>query len=629
MTESRSQTDDRQRVLDATDIVRLVGEHLSLKAKGREFVGLCPFHDDHKPSMFVAPHKQIYHCFSCGAGGNAIDFMINYHRIDFREALRLLAERGGIELAPPKKRDDAPTDEAGAEISRADLTRANQLALDFFRTILKHPEHGAAARAAVEARGISPEMAERFELGAAPDRWEGLLLTARKRGFAPAVMLEAGLARARSSEGGGHYDAFRNRLIFPILDQIGRPMAFGGRIIDPEDEPKYINSPETRLFDKSSTLYGIRQAFRAIQTERRAIVTEGYTDVIACHQQGFENVVATLGTALTPRHATVLRRLCDEVVLLFDGDAAGMKAADRAVEVFFAEPLDVKIAVLPDGQDPDDLFRTDGGKDRFTEAIESAADALEYRFERRKREMADAGVSGRARMVQEDLQRLVELGLEGLNPIRRRLVIRRLASLAGVDEQTIIEAMPRRRRRERPEAATTGSAAPDRRLSAAEHALGCLLCEPSLRLTIDGPERDVWAPSAYPPGPAQVVAEVFQAAAERAEQEEEAGEPTLSVVLAMLDDAEARRFATHLAAATERSTDNDDRRLHEHWRQCVRRAWRDMLATSETADTAGRSRKSEGETDGLATMIEQIERRRSEHERFGGNPLVVPRPTSG
>ncbi|MEC9372305.1 MAG: DNA primase [Planctomycetota bacterium] len=613
-------------MLDATDIVRLVGEHVSLKAKGREYVGLCPFHDDRNPSMYVVPHKQIFHCFVCGAGGNALDFMIRFHKMDFIDALRTLAERGGVELTPTR-REAGDAASAGTGVERSDLSRANQFAQAFFRGILRHQAHGAAARQLIERRGISAEMADRFELGAAPDRWDGLLETARRKGVSERTLAAAGLIKPRTG-GDGHYDVFRNRLIFPIHDQIGRPIAFGGRRINDEDDPKYLNSPETRLFEKSATLFGLRQAFRAIQNERRAIVTEGYTDVIACHQAGFENVVATLGTALTARHASMLKRLCDDVVLLFDADDAGQKAADRAIEVLFAEPIDVRIAVLPEGKDPDELFKTEGGAERFRETVDGAVDALEYRFRRMAERLTNAGSAGRVRAIEEDMGRLVELGLNNLPPIRRQLIVRRLAELAGVDERTIIEAMPQRKGGfARAGSASDGEPSPGRRsFTPSEHALGCLLCDPSLRLTIEGDERDAWSPAAYPPGPAQVVAEAFARLEQESSVEDEGPEPTLEAVLVALDDAEARRCATELATEIERITDRDDRRLRETWAQCVRRAYRELRFRKD-----GGTNNSEGESAiraGDDGWIERIQQQRKEHETFGGNPLAAPRTTA-
>ncbi|MFZ4576159.1 MAG: DNA primase, partial [Phycisphaerales bacterium] len=386
--------DDVARVRDAADIVRIVGEYVRLKPAGREFKGLCPFHDDHNPSMAVVPHKGIFHCFVCGAGGDSIAFVRRYLKMEFREALEFLAEKLGVQLTPRRRESSDRPEVAGT--SRQDLLKANAVAAGFYRTLLSHPEHGAVARRVVEKRGILPEISERFLLGTSPgaDRWDGLQQYIRSKGLLESTFAEAGLLKQRES--GGSYDAFRNRLMFPIQDAGGRVIAFGARRLDDADEPKYLNSPETRLFVKKATLYGLNHASKAIQKERTAILTEGYMDTIACHQAGVENAVAALGTSLTREHAAVLRRFCTRVVLLFDGDDAGQRAADRAVEVFFAEPLDVKIATLKtwtDAKDPDELLKREGGREIFDRAIDKAEDLLTYRFRRLRANLEGGGIA--------------------------------------------------------------------------------------------------------------------------------------------------------------------------------------------------------------------------------------------
>ncbi len=490
--------DDRQRVKDASDIVRVVGEHVSLKPKGREFVGLCPFHDDRNPSMAVVPAKQIFHCFVCGTGGDVFSFMQKYHGMDFREALEKLAERSGIELARRQpKREPLPGEMPG--INKGDLLRANEAAQAFFRAILGHPEHGAVARALIERRGISPGMVEAFGIGAAPDRWDGLLRTIESKGLDARAFDAAGLLKTRES--GGRYDALRNRLVFPIQDQIGRVIAFGGRRIDDDDDPKYLNSPETPAFRKHTTLYGISQASRAIQQKRTAIVVEGYTDVVACHQAGVTNVVATLGTALTPGHAALLRRLCDTVVLLFDGDTAGQKAADRAVEVLFSEQIDIRIASLAtvtDAKDPDEALKRPGGKELFERAIERSQDLLVWKFERLRASLAEKGPAAVANAVEEEIGRFTRLGLARLSPVRRAQLVRLISEATGIGEQTIQSQMKAGRSGGPTRTDGTGDAGegPAGVLRRAEQAtarelvLGCLLTDGTLWLGMAAEDRD-------------------------------------------------------------------------------------------------------------------------------------------
>ena len=457
--------DQRLQVQQATDIVQLVGEHLALRRKGKEFVGLCPFHDDQSPSMYVSPAKQIYKCFSCGAGGSVFDFVMNYHKMSFIEALKHLAERAGIKL---ERRDEGRgRDEGPSERER--LAIANACALQFFRGCYRHAEHGATARAYVDRRGIHPDMVEAFQLGYAPDRWDGLVQTIASKGWNVTDFLAAGLlkrrdeGRATRDEGAESessspssliprpsscYDALRHRLVFPILDSLGRPIAFGGRKLREEDEPKYLNSPETKLFNKSATLYGLHLAKKPIIDQKVAAIVEGYTDVIACHQAGVSNVVATLGTALTPQHAAELRRYCDKVVLIFDADAAGQKAADRAVEVFLTGDIDVAIAVLPsptgEKVDPAELLAQEEGLDLWKQAIVTARDALDYQFERVRAELdAQTTLSGRQRVAEGYVQRLAGLGVAKTGILRSAMVRTKVAQMLHLGESDVATLMQR------------------------------------------------------------------------------------------------------------------------------------------------------------------------------------------
>lgn len=622
--------DDRQRVLDATDIVRLISDHVQLKPKGREYVGLCPFHDDHSPSMFVVPHKQIYHCFSCGAGGNALGFVMNYHKMGFREALEHLAERGGITLAPRKLFRQGAGGAFAAEggddepaTSRAALLRASATAQTFFRAILAHPEHGRAARETVERRGISPEMVELFGLGAAPDKWDGLALTIAGKGLPAEPFRTLGLLKARENSP-GVYDAFRNRLMFPIHDQIGRVIGFGGRRLNDEDEPKYINSAESPLFDKSTTLYGLHQATQAIRQTRVAIVTEGYMDTIACHQAGVRSAVATLGTALTPGNARVLRRLCDTVVLLFDGDEAGQKAAERAVEVFFAEPVDVKIAMLSgvtDAKDPDELLKREGGRALFDRAVAEAIDPLELLFARVKRQIGGAGLSARGRAIEEFVGRMVDLGLERVDKLRYQLIVKRLAEIAGVDWETITTAVAARRGRgARPRMGAPAGAplVEARPLTTGEALLGCILNDPALPLSLGEDEWSAIDPDGFEDEGSAAVA---RAVADLIVAE---GEPSLAGVLTSTDDERVQRAATRLSREVERLTESDPERL--------KRLWRESLALARAEKTRAEVRQTveegAGETEGAETTMQRIERLRSLKTGIGNDTRIAPRPAS-
>ena len=482
---------DIDRVREAADLVALIGEHMPLRPKGREHIGLCPFHDDHSPSLTVVTHKgnAFYKCHSCGASGDVFNFVMDYHKMTFPEALQYLAERTGITLTPTASR---PAESAGP--SHADLRRANELAAAFYRDTLKHGRHGAEARAMIAARGIDDQTAEAFRIGAAPPEWDELGRHARGRGISRDVLRVAGLIKQRA-DGEGHYDAFRHRLMFPICDELGRPVAFGGRQLDPDDGPKYLNSPDTPLFNKSRTLYGLHLAKRPIIAAGRAIVTEGYTDVVACHQAGLRNVVATLGTALTRDHVRMLKRICGEVVVVFDGDEAGQRAADRAVELFFAEPVDVRICVLPEGIDPAQMLGRPEGLRQFEAALEASHHALDYKVSRFRGQLEGAtGLGARHRCLETLLVDLAALGFSSLPGVRKAPVLERVSELLGVPATEIERALPRGGSVGGPIAAPSAEEAAESALFESEAAgatparrraehelLGALIFQPSLR----------------------------------------------------------------------------------------------------------------------------------------------------
>mgnify|MGYP000384714479 CR=1 FL=1 len=632
---SVSSNDDKRRVLEATDIVRLIGEQLALKSKGREYLGLCPFHNDHKPSMTVVPQKQIFHCFSCGAGGDALRFVMDYHKMSFREALQHLADRAGIKLTPWRPTGAMGTGaNGGAEESeqtpRSAMLGANQTACDFFRAILNHEEHGRAAREVIAKRGVSAEMVELFGLGAAPDKWDGLLLTVQRKNVDLAAYRAAGLFKARDA--GGLYDAFRNRLMFPIHDQIGRVVGFGARRLRDEDDPKYLNSSESAIFDKSTTLYGLHQAAQAIRTGRVAVVVEGYLDAIACHQAGVRNAVATLGTALTVGNARVLRRLCDSVILLFDGDVAGMKAAERAVEVFFAEPIDVRIATLAphtDAKDPDELLKREGGREVLDRVFAAAVDPLDLLFARMRATVEGQGLATRARLIDEFTTRLVSLGLSVVEPVRYQLIVKRVAEVAGVDWQTIAQSLSQKVMRSRARVAAAAdipgndqnSAAPKRtsisKLSAQEHLLGCLLCDAGLWLRFKDEEWEAVTPDAFPPGPAQRVAEVM---ADLRLNEEPA---TLNAVLAMIEDADTQRYATHIAAEIDRITGGGSELLVQHFAERLREVLLQRTVRRAPPSSGGPRGVEQAGDDWIQAVLRQRELRAS----LGHDTTRMPRPT--
>ena len=436
-------------VQQATDIVDLIGQHVSMRQRGRNYVGLCPFHQEKTPSFNVSPSKQIFKCFGCGAGGGVFQFVMLQSGCTFPEAVRLLADRAGIAM-PAYDGDDS--DQAGQD--RQKLLRLMRFAAEFYQRQLGSPT-GAQALAYARERQLSDESIERFELGYAPDSWDALRLAARKAGFSEKQLLAAGLVIAR--DGGGCYDRFRNRLVFPIIDTAGRVVAFGARALAAGEGAgaKYLNSPETILFDKSSNLYGLGWARQAISAADQVVIVEGYFDVLMPQQAGVGNVVATLGTAVTDRHVRTLSRLAGDMVLVFDSDAAGDKAAQRAVELFIAQRINVRIATIPEGKDPCDYVLAHGGE-ALRELIAAAPDALEYLWHRRSAEFADgATLVQKGRAVEEFLTIVARSAAYGaIDAVRQGLLVNRLAHLLGVSAEQLTGQLRRMARRSPPPKAT-------------------------------------------------------------------------------------------------------------------------------------------------------------------------------
>ncbi len=341
----------------------MVGEHVVLKKKGREFVGICPFHDDSKPSMTVAPAKQLYYCFSCGAGGNSIKFLMEFQRQSFIDVILDLARKYQV---PVETVEGPQQDRLRQQLSRRDkLLRTMALATGWFKDQLRLSTGSKALNYLSEKRGITEGTLDTFELGYAPDQWDGLLNYLHKVENLPYELLEAaGLVVARKG-GDGFYDRFRDRVIIPIHDRQGRVIGFGGRSLD-GSEPKYLNSPETEIFEKGKNLYGLNKAANSIRKNDRAVVVEGYFDVIALHASGVTNTVASLGTALSSQQITQLCRCTDSkrIVLNFDADGAGIRAANRAIgeveQLAMQGQLELRVLHLPSGKDPDEFLKANG-----------------------------------------------------------------------------------------------------------------------------------------------------------------------------------------------------------------------------------------------------------------------------
>ncbi len=423
------------RIQQATDIVDVISEHLSLDKKGKEYVGVCPFHQDHRPSMYVSPVKQIFKCFACGAGGDAFKFIQLRENLSFPAAVERLADRAGIKLEHVERRTPASTDGGDQRYEAKYLAKANDWAKKLWTKNLQDEQAGLEARNYISKRQISAESAAEWSLGFAVDGWSDLLDTGKGDKVPPKLMLEAGLIVA--GENNRFYDKFRNRLMFPIVDVTGRVVAFGGRTLG-NDQAKYMNSPATELFDKSNALYGIDKARHEIVSTGTAVVVEGYTDVMMCHQFGCRNVVATLGTSFTNGHARMLRRYAKRIVLIFDNDIAGTEAANRAIEVCLSQQIDIKIAFAAEGKDPCD-FLLSAGAQAFKDLVDNAVDVMEFKWQRLLDGLDGSDNLTDKRSTMEDYLRTVATAMTGghVDAIGKGLIVSKLSSIMGLKGQEI------------------------------------------------------------------------------------------------------------------------------------------------------------------------------------------------
>jgi DNA primase len=383
-----------QDLLNRVDIVDVVGRHVQLKKGGANYMGLCPFHNEKSPSFTVSPTKQFYHCFGCGAHGTAIGFLIEYSGLGFVDAVKDLAQ--GVGMTVPDEDRLPPAQRAEAQAKSVALSEVMTKACDYYRQQLRGAQHAVAY---LKGRGLTGEIAARFALGYAPEGWDGL--RAVFPNYEMPALVEAGLVIDKSEEAGGgrkRYDRFRDRIMFPIRNTKGQVIGFGGRVLD-RGEPKYLNSPETPLFQKGSELYGLFEARQAIRDAGYVLVTEGYMDVVALAQLGFPQAVATLGTACTATHVQKLFRQTDQVIFSFDGDAAGRRAARRALDACLPYATDdktIKFLFLPPEHDPDSYIR-EYGAEAFQAQIRDAMPLSQFLLMEVTRDNDLSASEGRAR----------------------------------------------------------------------------------------------------------------------------------------------------------------------------------------------------------------------------------------
>jgi DNA primase len=439
--------DAKEQVRQAVDIVDLVGNYMALRRQGRNYVGLCPWHDDARPSFQVNPERQSFKCWVCDIGGDVFSFIMRAEGLEFREALEMLAERAGIDLKSTK-----PSEAGGNQFDKRNLLAAMAWAEAEFHQFLLTSPAAEIARQYLFDRGISDDSIRRFKLGFSPDSWQWLLDRASSANFSPAVLERVGLV-LKSDKGGGYYDRFRGRLLFSIHDARSRCIAFGGRVLpgatpaNPDrTEAKYINSPETPLFNKSSELYALDMAREKIAKEQGLVVMEGYTDVIMAHQYGIDNAVAVLGTALGEKHVPLIRRFTDSVTLVLDGDEAGqrrtMQILDDLLALFVAQEIDLRILTLPGGADPCDVISSQGSE-AFRERLKNSLDALDHKIHAVTNGLASAPGTHRMALAVEEIIGTLARALPATSQstsstlVREQQVFGRIARQFGIGEDVL------------------------------------------------------------------------------------------------------------------------------------------------------------------------------------------------
>jgi DNA primase len=421
-------------IRNAADIVDIIGSVVKLKKRGKNFLGLCPFHTEKTPSFNVSQNRQMYHCFGCGVGGNVFTFIMEYEKVSFVEAVRSLAEKVGMTL--PQYNTEQDTAAASEQEQMYQLYRAAGL---FFYSSLTETSEGKFALEYLKQRGFSGETIKAFGLGYSPGSWDALIKHAQEKGF-PAEMLEkAGLARKRND--GTYYDYFRGRAMFPIFSSTGRVVGFGARKLR-EDDPlgKYINSPETPIYNKSRILYGLYQAKDAIRENDFVILVEGYADLISVFQAGIKNIVASSGTALTQEQIQIIGRYTKNITIIYDADSAGSKAAMRGVDLILSNDLDVRVASLPEGDDPDSFVKKHGG-DAFKKLVDKSVSFIDFISEAYERQGKLSTPEGQAQAVRTIVQSIASMKDE----LKQNFYIKQVAEKYKLYESTLLRELEKLR----------------------------------------------------------------------------------------------------------------------------------------------------------------------------------------
>ncbi|MEG1287020.1 MAG: DNA primase [Clostridium sp.] len=416
-----------EKIKEQSDIVDVISETVKLKRTGRNFSGLCPFHNEKSPSFSVSQDKQIYKCFGCGEAGNVITFIMKNKNLPFVDSVKYLAERVNIIIEDGSGRGSKTTEKKDL------ICNVNVEAARFYFSNLMNTK---GAKEYFLNRGIKEETIKKFGLGYSKDSWNNLIFYLRKKGFKDELLLEAGLI-STSEKTGNKYDRFRNRVMFPVFDYRGKVIAFGGRVLD-DSKPKYLNSPETLVFQKGTNLYGLNFAIKNKIPDRYFIIVEGYMDVITLHQYGITNVVASLGTALTINQARLLKRYADKVIISYDADVAGQTATLRGLEILREAGFDVRVLNIPKGKDPDEFIRSNGS-DAFKKLINDAEPLIDYRLKR-----AEEGINFRESNSLVKYGKRVTHILTDLNPVEKDIYVKKISESTGIREQTLYDVLSRK-----------------------------------------------------------------------------------------------------------------------------------------------------------------------------------------
>ncbi|HMA60848.1 MAG TPA: DNA primase [Halanaerobiales bacterium] len=418
-----------EKVKDRLDIVEVVSEYVNLKKTGKNYQGLCPFHQEKTPSFTVNPDNQFYYCFGCGKGGDIFNFIMEIENVTFYESLKLLAKKANLQM--PDSRGYSKE----YNQKREKLFEIHQLAAKFYNYLLLNKQIGNEAFKYLSERGYTEKDLERYYIGYAPDSWHSLYNFLSKRDFADQILKESGLIGHKNNN---YYDKFRDRIMFPIFNSQGEVIAFGGRRLDDEDKssPKYYNSPETLIFHKSKNLYGINWAKKGFRNKNSAVIMEGYTDVITAHKYGINNAVASLGTALTLDQAKILKRYVDTVYIAFDPDFAGEQATLKGLDILKEADLNVRVIELPEESDPDDFIK-DKGVDDFENLMESSYNLIEFKIRRIINEEEKYNINQRINRSKKVLKVLSEIN----DPIERDVYLNKTADILNIDKEAMQEAL--------------------------------------------------------------------------------------------------------------------------------------------------------------------------------------------